>query len=49
MKKFRYYSCEVNRGKGIIELIIACNELWEENYKFTLNLAGDIDKQKNLI
>lgn len=31
--------------KGIIELIIACNELWEENYKFTLNLAGDIDKQ----
>jgi len=33
------------KEKGIIELINACNELWKENYKFTLNIAGEIDKQ----
>ena len=32
------------REKGIVELIDACNELWQEEYKFTLNIAGEIDK-----
>ena len=33
------------KEKGIIELINACNNLWNDNYKFTLNIAGEIDKQ----
>ena len=33
------------KEKGIIELINACNELWNENYRFTLNIAGEVDKQ----
>ena len=33
------------KEKGILELIDACNELWKANYKFTLNIAGEIDKQ----
>ena len=33
------------KEEGIIELINACNELWNENYKFTLYIAGEIDKQ----
>lgn len=31
------------REKGIIELIYACNKLWDQNYKFILNVAGEID------
>ena len=31
------------REKGIIELINACTKLWDENYKFILNIAGEID------
>ena len=33
------------KEKGIIELINACNDLWNDNYKFTLNIAGEIDRQ----
>ncbi len=33
------------KEKGILELIDACEELWKDNYKFTLNIAGEIDKQ----
>ena len=38
------FPARIIREKGIIELIDACNELWKENYKFTLNIAGEIDK-----
>ena len=31
--------------KGIVELINACNDLWNCNYRFTLNIAGEIDTQ----
>ena len=33
------------KEKGIIELVNACNNLWNDNYDFTLNIAGEIDKQ----
>ena len=33
------------KEKGILELVYACNELWKNNYKFTLNIAGELDKQ----
>ena len=33
------------KEKGIVELINACNDLWDSNYKFTLNIAGEIDTQ----
>ena len=33
------------KEKGILELIDACNELWNSKYKFTLNIAGEIDRQ----
>jgi len=33
------------KEKGILELIHACNELWKNDYKFTLNIAGELDKQ----
>jgi len=39
------FPARILKEKGIIELIIACNELWETNYQFTLNVAGDIDLQ----
>ena len=39
------FPARIIREKGIIELINACNQLWSENYKFKLNLAGEIDKQ----
>ncbi len=32
------------REKGIIELIKACNNLWSSNYKFTLEIAGELDR-----
>ena len=39
------FPARILKEKGIIELINACNELWNENYKFTLYIAGEIDKQ----
>ena len=33
------------KEKGIIELINACNDLWNSNHRFTLNIAGIVDKQ----
>ena len=33
------------KEKGIVELINACNDLWNANYRFILNIAGDIDTQ----
>ncbi len=35
------------KEKGIMELLFVCNELWDENYKFTLNIAGEIDQQNH--
>ena len=39
------FPARIIKEKGIIELINACNDLWNDNYKFTLNIAGEIDKQ----
>ena len=39
------FPARIIKEKGIIELINACNDLWNSNYKFTLNIAGMIDKQ----
>ena len=39
------FPARIIKEKGIIELVEACNELWNQNYKFTLNIAGEIDKQ----
>ena len=39
------FPARIIKEKGIIELINACNDLWKDNYKFTLNIAGEIDKQ----
>ena len=39
------FPARIIKEKGIIELISACKELWDENYKFTLNIAGEIDQQ----
>ena len=39
------FPARIIKEKGIIELIDACNDLWNNNYKFTLNIAGIIDKQ----
>lgn len=39
------FPARILREKGIIELVEACNELWENNYKFKLNVAGEIDSQ----
>lgn len=33
------------KEKGIVELINACNDLWNCNYRFTLNIAGEVDTQ----
>ena len=35
------------KEKGIIELIRACEDLWENNYKFKLNIAGEMDTQNS--
>ena len=37
------FPARIIKEKGIVELIGACEELWKENYKFFLNIAGDID------
>lgn len=39
------FPARIIKEKGIVELINACNELWNENHKFILNIAGEIDKQ----
>ena len=39
------FPARILKEKGIIELVNACNDLWFENYKFTLNIAGEIDSQ----
>ncbi len=39
------FPARIIKEKGIIELIGACKELWDQNYKFTLNIAGEIDRQ----
>jgi glycosyltransferase involved in cell wall biosynthesis len=39
------FPARIIKEKGIIELINACNDLWKDNYKFKLNIAGEIDKQ----
>ena len=38
------FPARIIKEKGFIELIDACNELWLEDYAFTLNIAGGIDK-----
>lgn len=39
------FPARILKEKGILELISACKELWENNYQFTLNVAGHIDRQ----
>ncbi len=39
------FPARIIKEKGIVELIDACNDLWNDNYRFTLNIAGEIDKQ----
>ena len=49
------FPARIIKEKGILELLNACKDLWEENYKFVLYIAGNIDisnksslKEKNL-
>ncbi len=37
------FPARIIKEKGIVELVYACEELWNENYKFFLNIAGEID------
>ena len=37
------FPARIIKEKGIIELIAACESLWMEEYKFVLNIVGDID------
>ena len=39
------FPARIIKEKGIIELVHACKNLWQEEYNFTLNIAGEIDKQ----
>ena len=39
------FPARIIKEKGILELINACKQLWESNYKFVLNIAGEIDFQ----
>ena len=39
------FPARIIKEKGIVELIYACEELWNEDYKFFLNIAGEIDTQ----
>lgn len=41
------FPARVIKEKGVIELVNACKELWESDYKFTLCIAGEIDKKNN--
>ena len=37
------FPARIIKEKGIIELIGACEDLWDDHYNFFLNIAGDID------
>ena len=39
------FPARIIKEKGIIELINACNDLWNSNYSFSLIIAGIVDKQ----
>ena len=39
------FPARIIKEKGIMELINACKQLWSSNYKFKLNIAGEIDFQ----
>lgn len=39
------FPARIIKEKGIMELINACKQLWKNNYKFILNIAGEIDFQ----
>ena len=39
------FPARIIKEKGFVELIDACKELWDEKYKFILNIAGEIDTQ----
>ena len=39
------FPARIIKEKGIMELINACKQLWKSNYKFILNIAGEIDFQ----
>ena len=39
------FPARIIKEKGIMELINACKKLWKSNYKFILNIAGEIDFQ----
>ncbi len=39
------FPARIIKEKGIMELINACKKLWNSNYKFILNIAGEIDFQ----
>ena len=38
------FPARIIKEKGILELISACEDLWKKDYKFVLNIAGEIDK-----
>ncbi len=39
------FPARIIKEKGIVELIDACKELWDNDYNFFLNIAGEIDTQ----
>lgn len=39
------FPARIIREKGITELISACKQLWDQDYKFNLNIAGETDLQ----
>lgn len=41
------FPARIIKEKGVLELVTACKELWESDYKFTLCIAGEIDKKNN--
>ena len=46
-KKKILFPARLIKEKGLKELIISCNLLWEEGYYFQLNLAGFFDPKNN--
>ena len=41
------FPARIIKEKGVLELVQACKELWDSGYKFTLFIAGEIDKKNN--
>ena len=41
------FPARIIKEKGVLELVAACKELWESGYKFSLCIAGEIDKKNN--